>query len=296
MKYPEIYLLIIILLLLGCGRNKIETTLNENGDIIEKRFYNENDVLSKVIRYYDRDPSLEFKITYKKSEFDSIIYYYDNGNIFKKGKRDLNSQLLGKWDLFDRDGNKREIREFVVWNGKAQLNRTWFLNRSGDTLAWREEDEVFKQQEFIHDTLAVRYTTFNVFKFNKDTIKLNEPIRGVAYCYSPMLEEYNSEIRVIVDSENESFNSDYSNEDEISVQVFSNLEKDTSNQKWFRNIKKRNLKYTAIFGNWFESTGPKTIKGFIEEYAIGPFEDQDADSITSRTFFEKQIYVLDSID
>ena len=295
MKCLTTYLLILVLLLSSCAKNKVETTLNDNGDVIEKRYYDKHDSLSKIIRYYDRNPSLEFKVTFKESDFDSIIYFYDNGKVFKTGKRDLNSQLLGTWNLFDRDGNKREIREFFIWNGKAMLNRAWFLDKKGDTIAWRYEDDVFKQEEFLNDTLTVRHTSYNFFRFNKDTVRLNEPIRGVAYCFSPMLEDYDSEIRIIVDSENERFNSDFSNEDDISTQVFMNLEKDTSNQKWITNIKKRDWKYTAVFGNWFESSGIKTIRGYMEEFAIGPFKDKDADSITSRTFFEKQVVVLDSI-
>lgn len=250
----------------------------------------------KIIKYYDRNPKQEYRVTFKKKDFDSIIYYYDNGAVFKTGKRDLNSQLLGTWNLFDRNGNKREIREFFTVEGKAALNRAWFLDSKEDTIAWREDDIVFNQQEFMYDTLAQRYSTLNYFKFNKDTVKLNEPIRGVAYCFSPILEDYDSKIRVIMDSENGRFNSDFSNEDDIDLQVYFNLEIDTTNQKWFNNIKGRNLKYTAIFGDWFETTGHKTIKGYMEEYAIGPFKDRDADSITRRTFFEKQIFVLDSIE
>lgn len=296
MKVHKTILICFSLVFLNCKENKIETTLNEDGEIIEKKIYGEDNELSKTVEYYDRNPKQEYKITFKKKDFDSIIYFYDNGKVFKTGKRDLKSQLLGTWNLFDRDGHKREIREFVTYEGKAALNRAWFLSSEGDTLAWRDEDIVFNQKEFMYDTLAVRHTSYNFFKFNKDTIRLNEPLRGVAYCFSPLLEEHGSKIRVIVDSENNRFNSDYSNEDDISVQVYSNLEIDTSNQKWFSNIKGRNLKYTAIFGDWFETTGPKTISGYMEEYALGPFEDSDADSITSRTFFEKKIVVLDSVE
>lgn len=296
MKSTISIILIFAFCFSSCKENKVETTLNDEGEIIEKRIYNENDSLSKIIQYYNRNLQQEYKVTFKKKDFDSIIYFYDDGSVFKTGKSDLNSKLFGTWNLFDRDGNKREIREFVIYEGKTALNRVWFLNKEGDTIAWRDDDNVFEQKEFINDTLAVRHTSYNFFKFNKDTIRLNEPIRGVAYCFSPLLDEYNSEIRVIVDSENGRFNSDYSNEDDISVQVYLNLEKDTTNQKWFSDIKKSNYKYTAIFGDWFETAGPKTIKGYMEEVAIGPFEDRDSDSITSRTFFEKKIFVLDSIE
>ena len=296
MKVAKTILICLTLLFLNCSENKVETTLNENGDVIEKKIYDKNERLSKIIKYYDRNPGQEYKITLKKKDFDSIIYFYDNGIVFKTGKRDLNSQLLGTWNLFDRIGNKREIREFFTVEGKAALNRAWFLSAEGDTLAWRHEDIVFNQKEFMYDTLAVRHTSYNFFHFYKDTIRLNEPIRGVAYCFSPLLEDYGSEIRVIVDSENGRFNSDFSNEGDIDIQIFSSLEIDTVNQKWFRNIKERNLKYTAIFGDWFETTGPKTIRGYMEEFAIGPFEDKDADSITRRTFFEKKIIVLDSVE
>lgn len=295
MKMPNIIYVFFVLLFWNCGDNKVETKLNSDGDIIEKKIYDKNDRLFQIIEYYNENPNEKYKVTYKKTEFDSVIYFYKNGLVFKTGNQDLNSKLFGTWNLFDSDGNKREIREFVIYEGKTGLNRVWFLSPDGDTLAWRHEDILFDQEEFMYDTLAVRHTSYNFFKFNKDTIRLNEPLRAVAYCFSPLLKEHNSKIRVIVDSENNRFNSDYSNEDDIVIQVYSNLAIDTVNQKWFPNIKGQQLKYTAIFGDWFETTGLKTISGYMEEYAIGPFEYSEADSITNRTFFKKKIMVLDSI-
>src|SRR5690606_36289439 len=171
--------------------------------------------LLKIIEYYDTKQSPEYKLTFKNTDYDSVVYKYDNGQVFKTGKINLNSQVIGTWDLFDKKGNKREIREFYIYENKPILNRAWFLNEKGDTLAWREEENIFDQKEFVNDTLAVRNSSYNFFEFNKDTVDINEPIRGIAYCFSPRLEEYGSEIRVYLDTEKEKFNSDFSNEDDI---------------------------------------------------------------------------------
>ena len=290
-------IIIILFLIISCQENNTTITkLNDDGKIIEERIYDNNKNLLKIIEYYDRKPYTEYKITFKNKDFDSVVYKYDNGQIFKAGKLNLKSQVFGTWNLFDKNGNKREIREFFIYEGNPKLNRAWFLNTKGDTLAWREEDSIFKQKEFIHDTLAERSSSYIFFEFNKDTIRLNEPIRGVAYCFSPQLRDYGSEIRVFLDTEREKFNDDFSNIDEILQQGYYNLERDTFNQKWFADVKKENLKYIAVFGSWFDEPGPKLLRGYMEEYAIGPFKDSDFDSIVSRTFFEKKVYVKDTVE
>lgn len=288
---------IIILFLFSCQENnKIRTKLSDSGNVIEKRVFDNNGKLLKVIEYYDIKESPEYKITFKNTDYDSVVYKYDNGEVFKTGKLNLNSQVLGTWNLFDKKGNKREIREFYIYENKPILNRAWFLNEKGDTLAWREEENIFDQKEFVNDTLAVRNSSYIFFEFNKDTVDINEPIRGIAYCFSPRLREYGSEIRVYLDTEKEKFNSDFSNEDDILTQGYHNLERDTINQKWFPDLDKEDLKYVAVFGSWFEKPGPKILRGYMEEYAIGPFKDKTSDSITARTFFEKKVFVRDTVE
>ncbi|WP_066223390.1 hypothetical protein [Formosa haliotis] len=178
----------------------------------------------------------------------------------------------------------------------SRINRAWFLNKKGDTLAWRDQDSIFKQKEFINDTLGTRATDYNVFNFNKDTIYLNEPIRGVVYCNSRRIRDYDSQIRVFLHSESENFNSPFPNDSLIRTDHFENLETDSINQKWFTNIDPERYGHVAIFGAWFKNPGKKLLRGYMEEYSYGPFKEKEFDSITAKVYFEKTIYVKDTIE
>src|SRR5690606_25562218 len=96
----------------------------------------------------------------------------------KKGEQLKSNQKRGKWLLYDKEANLREVREWFPFEGDSRLNRIWHLNKGGDTLTWRNEDSIFQQKESIHDTVSRRATSWDVIYFNRDTIKLNEPIRG----------------------------------------------------------------------------------------------------------------------
>lgn len=282
--------IISIFTLISCQQTKTSETE------LKKEIFDKDNNLIQVIDFYEREPDAEYKITIKKEDYDSIIYKYDNGQVFKTGRVNSKSQVIGKWNLFDRKGNLREIREYFIYEKKPILNRVWFLGENGDTLVQRPETDVFNQKEFIHDTLGVKFSSDNYFKFNSDTISLGEPVRGFAFCYTPKLREYGSEIRVFLDTEKEKFNSDFSNSEEILKQGYNNLARDTFNQQWFDGITEENARYIAVFGSWFETPGDKVMRGYMEEYAIGPFNDRDADSLITKTFFEKRIYVKDTIE
>lgn len=269
-------LLIIIFLvstISSCTNNKTEKLTNE------------------TLEFYSTDSNQVYKRLVKETEFDSVFYYYKNGNVFKKGKSWKNGKPFGVWNLYSKNSELREIREWFVINGHSRINRVWFLDKKGDTIAWRNQDSIFKQKEFINDTLGIRYTNYNIIEFRKDTVELNEPIIAIAYLRSPQLEEKNSQTMVLIGKSKNNFNSDFSNENEVKLDTFYNLTIDKVNQKWFKGV---NQKYFTTFGYYFESPGKKIIKGYMLEYAIGKFEN-GMDSVTSKTYFEKNIYVKDSI-
>ena len=181
-------------------------------------------------------------------------------------------------------------------DGRSGINRVWFLDKEGDTIAWRYQDSIFNQKEFVGDTLHSRATDYIYFQFNKDTISLNEPIRGTAYCFSPRIKkELNSQTRVFLYTQDKDFNSPFPNDSLIRKKKFDNLKTDTINQKWFSDIEPENYGYVVVFGSWFESPGEKLLRGYLEEYSYGPFKRESTDSLTSRVYFEKRIYVKDTI-
>lgn len=246
---------------------------------------------NETLEFYKSNPNNVYRKLIKKTEFDSIFYFYKNGNVFKKGKSRKNGKPFGIWNLYSKDGKLREVREWFIINKHSRINRVWFLNKKGDTISWRNQDSIFKQKEFINDTLGIRSTSYNVIYFRKDTLEFNESLKAIAYLGSPLISEKNSQLIVLIGKSKNNFNSDFSNENEVKLDTFYNLTIDKVNQKWFPNVKQ---KYFVTFGYYFESPGEKLIKGYMLEYANGNFEN-GIDSLTSKTYFEKKIYVKDSI-
>lgn len=271
-------ILILSLISTACKENQSDNKLNEK------------------LEFYPDNKNLTFKKRVILENSDSLFYFYRNGQFFKKGKIQKNGKPFGIWNLYSRDGKLREIREWFVIDGHSRINRVWFLNKKGDTIAWRDQDSIFKQKEFVNDTLGTRATDYNVFDFNKDTIYLNEPIRGVVYCNSRRIREYDSQIRVFLHSESENFNSPFPNDSLIRTDHFENLKTDTINQKWFTDIDPERYGHVAIFGAWFKNPGKKLLRGYMEEYSYGPFKENEFDSITAKIYFEKTIYVKDTIE
>ncbi|MEM9078752.1 MAG: hypothetical protein AAGC43_17050 [Bacteroidota bacterium] len=246
---------------------------------------------NEVPEYYADNSKQLYKRKLKFKEYDSVFYYYDNGQLFKKGIQKKNGKRFGIWKLHSKNGNIREIREWFVIKGHSRINRAWFLDEKGDTLAWRHQDSIFDQKEFVHDTIGERATCYDLIYFRKDTLELDESLKAYAYFRSPLLDEQDSQAMVLIAKSKTNFNDDFSNEKEVELDTFYNLTIDTINQKWFRGVEK---KYFTVFGYYFDTPGEKLLRGYMLEYATGEFED-GIDSLTSKKYFEKKIFVRDTI-
>jgi hypothetical protein len=269
----RLLILFLVATILSCTNKKTEKLTNE------------------TLEFYSKKSNRVYRKLIKKTEFDSVFYYYKNGNIFKNGKSRKNGKPFGVWNLYSKNSKLREIREWFVIDGHSRINRVWFLNKKGDTISWRSQDSIFKQKEFINDTLGIRSTSYNVIHFRKDTVELSESMKAIAYLGSPLIRDKNSQLLVLIGQSKNNFNSDFSNEKEVKLDTFYNLTIDKVNQKWFKNVEQ---KYFTTFGYYFENPGEKTIRGYMLEYAVGNFE-KEIDSFTSKTYFEKIIYVKDSV-
>src|SRR5690554_2483434 len=186
----------------------------------------------ETLEYYPNKPKKIFKKTVHLSNFDSVYYYYDNGVLFKKGKQYKENEKFGNWELYDRESNLREIREWFTINGSSLANRAWNLNKNGDTIAWRIEDSIYKQDEFINDTIHFRNTIYDEIVFNRDSIKLNEPIRGYVEIFSSVIRDQPSNLRAFIAKEDTNYNYDFSNEKDAKFAKFNDLTIDSINQKW----------------------------------------------------------------
>jgi len=259
----------------------------------------------KYIEFYQRNPDQVFKKILEQKDYDSVFYYYDNGNLFKKGKQYGENQKFGNWNLYDKEENLREIREYFTIDSKSRINRVWHLNKKGDTISWRREDSIYKQKEFINDTLHHRRTNYDFIRFNKDTIKLNEPIIGTVQINSSLIRKDTSNSRVFIARHNSNYNKTFSNREKVKLITFNNLVTDVENQKWFPNVDKN--KFVA-FGYWYDSIGTYNLRGYYQQYSYGPFKNEDIykqalketgkelDSITTfGVYFEKTVVVIDSL-
>lgn len=227
---------------------------------------------NETIEYYPNNPKVIFKKKIHLVNFDSVYYFYDDGVLFKKGKQFKEKQKIGNWELYDRESNLREIREWFTIEGKSRVNRVWHLNKKGDTLAWRREDSIYKQKEFFNDTLYFRHTIYDDILFNKDTIELNEPLRAMVEVWSPSIRNHPANTRVILSRQEENFNYDFSNEKEIKLDTFYDLTIDIENQKWFPDS---DFNHIVVFGRWFDMPGEKIIRGYYQQYSTGPFDLQE---------------------
>lgn len=250
--------------------------------------------MNETIENYPKNSKAIFKKTIHLPDFDSVFYFYDNGIIFKKGKQYKYNQEFGIWKLYDKNSHLREIREWFVIEGKSQINRVWFLNKKGDTVTWRKEDNIFAQKEFKNDTLDFRNTTYNTFDFiTSDTIKNSEFYLAFANCGSPQLRDYNSKVKIVVDNTN-SLKKDFSNSTRIKLDTFYYAKIDKTHKAKFPGY---DLEKVVAFSGKFKKTGKKTIRGYLIEYTDQyPIENNKKAKAQVKTYFEKTIYVKDSME
>ncbi|MBE7646792.1 hypothetical protein F7644_12455 [Tenacibaculum finnmarkense genomovar ulcerans] len=271
MTKSNIYFILILSILISCN------TSTEN---------------IKTEYYGDSEKSI-YKKTIEFKDFDSIYIHYKNQSIFKKGKQYKNGKKFGIWNLYDIDSDLREIREYfyIKNHPERNINRNWFLNKKGDTIAYNKENIIYNQKEFYSDTLGHRNTSYDKIMFlTKDTISISEFYLAYAHCASPLLRDFDSKIKVIVDNTNKLKNN-FSNIDSIKLDTFQYAKIDTIHNANFGSY---DLNKTAAFSGKFKTSGKKTIRGLMIEYT-DQYIDKNGELAyaESQTYFEKEIYVKD---
>lgn len=132
-------------------------------------------------------------------------------------------------------------------------------------------------------------------ELNNDTVLENSYLKGLVTLTKPRFTGKNSEIVVVIEDSLEILKYDLSNERETFFAVFTNLECDTINRKYFP---KYDPTKTAAFGKKMEKEGSHKIRGYVMEYygiELGPNYDITSDSLTDqkhKIYFEKEITVL----
>ncbi len=245
------------------------------------------------LNYYANSNKLIQTKRVKFQIFDSVYYYNKNKSIFKKGKQHKNGQKFGVWKLYGADSKVKEIREWFCINGKSQINRNWFIGNDGDTIAYNRAKHLYSKTQFIGDTLGFRNSCYDKFVFlTNDTIKVNEFYLAFAHCGSPLLRDFDSKIKVIVDNTN-SLNNDFSNINSVKLDTFQYAKIDTIHKADFGSY---DLNKIAAFSGKFKNPGKKTLRGLMIEYSDKYIDTNGEIAYAeSKTYFEKEIYVKDTI-
>lgn len=235
-----------------------------------------------AVEYYE-----DYSLKQVKLIDNKLKVFYRNGNLFKEGFVDENEKPKGEWYYYTLEGKISEMREFNNFSGDVHLNRFVYFRGDSDVIFMEKDPNfnVYNQKEFIGDTLPYNIGFYTEFELGKDTVRLNEPWSAAASRYYLSFPEENTNIVVILGN----FNKDFSNIAEVKKDTFYNLLVDVENQKWFP---EHNPESTVVFGQWFKTVGEKTIRGYLTEY----YEIESGFNKESRVFFEKKLYVKDSID
>ncbi len=268
----RLFFVILYILIVSCN-NKKESFLKDG----VSRGYDKKGNLTTVHNFKNGkfvDTSTFYRVNgsvrMRKIWIDSIyhkeILYNKSGIIKAMGNMNDDDLKIGKWSFF-KEGKLNFIREYKIIRGKEYLNQQWQLNEKGDTIY--ESSKYFKIQALT------------------DTINKGEAFLGAAFLRSHFFKGKPSEILICLPkNETENFNEDFSNEKEILLDTFYNIQHDIKNQKNFEGHSKP---YSAAFGKWFKTTtGKKNIRGFIEEY----YKEKDSVKST-KMYFDIPIYIQD---
>lgn len=292
----------ILLTIASCGdHEQVIKEFYPSGNVRLEKHYDKGNWLEQTLNFYDAPGSKIFKSIYHKVDFDSVVYYYDNGKIFKTGLQDKTGKSFGKWNYYTREGFLSNTKEFFIVNnsfGKGDiLNQVWYYDRKGDTMFYgNNKFNIFKQKEFEGESAGEKTSIFVRFFYDPsgDTLSIAQPLKGIAEDGYPFWEKKNSESYIVLAKEKFNFNKDFSNEKEVKLDTFYCLEKDKVNKGV---MAKANQRHTVVFGRWFDTPGKKILRGYmVEEYKRKSTTDDSIVRKTRRTYFEKEIFVKDTVD
>lgn len=291
MKKRNSILLMITLLgiiFFSCNKREEEKHYFPSGNLN----YIKEDSLSTF--YYDTIGNIIYKKIFQFKTYDSIVFYYKNGNIFSHGKEDKEGRKFNNWNKYTLEGHLSETTEYFIIGNKAISNRFWFFNEKGDTIWYATKFNRYNQKEFVNDTLGAKNSTMIPFKiFSKDTINISEPFTASVICNSPLGRENNSQIIMLLAKEEHNFNDHFSNESQVKLDTFYNLMIDKQNRVNFNiGTDKDGYRYIVAFGRWFEKPGKKKLRGYmLEFFNYKSINNQPLKRAERRVYFEKEIYV-----
>lgn len=292
-------LFIVSIFLNSCQSEVVETKYFYDSGNLKELHLSESGKLNKTVYYYDNEESSIKKEKFLKADYDSLIYYYENGKIFKLGTEDKGNQRFGIWNYYTKEGYLSNSREYFIinnsWGTGSWLNQTIYFNSKGDTMFYgNNKFNIYDQKDFSEESEGEKTSIFVRFHKNvADTISIAESFSGIAEDGAPFWASKNSESFIVLAKEKYNFNKDFSNEAQVKLDTFYCLEKDKNNKGI---LPEANQRHTVIFGRWFDTPGEKILRGYmIERYKRKSTKNDSITGETRRTYFEKKIYVKDTL-
>jgi len=266
-----IIILFICFILFSCKKEK-NKEFYKNGNLKAIHYGSKEKIDSSIYYFEKNDNSIHYKKYYLNDTIYKKIYHFNNV-IQSKGYVDSLDNHIGKWYFYNSTGKLVLINEYLNISGEEYLNQSWKI---------KEKDTLFEQSKFVE------------FLFNKDTIRLNEPLRAAGYLRTGLFGS-NSDFYILLSKGYESkYEKNFINEKLIKIDTFLSLKFDTINQVYFN--KKFNPKKIVSFGKWFKTTGDKVVRGIgVEHYREKLPESDSIINKVNKTYFEKKVYVLDSV-
>ncbi|QXP53587.1 hypothetical protein [Cellulophaga sp. HaHa_2_1] len=113
---------------------------------------------------------------------------------------------------------------------------------------------------------------------------VNEPVKVIAVLVYPEFAEKESQIYVALEMNgDEPLKKDLSNEFDIDIEIFANLEIDSLNQKFVQSKDKR---HSAVFGKTFTKSGINTFRGYVWDFYGFELMDSIIPSQSRKYYFE----------
>ncbi|NAS12672.1 toxin-antitoxin system YwqK family antitoxin [Poritiphilus flavus] len=205
------------------GNVKSKTSFSSGKKTVFQYFKNHKDTVEIIYRY--QDDSLKH-----------MMHYHSNGNLRKIGKLYLDSLKIGKWKFYERDGNLKDIREYLLIDGKSYLNQRWIFNVDGDTIGG------------------------NYFELKmKDTIAQGQGNRFHFFLKEPLF-SYKSESYVLMPKEGQKVEKDFSNQYSIEWDTINSI-----GTKYRFNEELRVRNHDIILDAFAKEKGKMNLRGIIVE-------------------------------
>lgn len=272
-KLKRIIFILIPLAICSCTtNNQIEKEYDKNNNLKLIKFYGDDDIIDSTHFYTDK--KIDEKLYNKNDSISYLVNIGKKGKTLSEGKiANKKSDLkLGKWKFYKKKGVERVV-EYVKLNNKSNINQIWEINK--------------KTRDTIQDKGVYLKTYF------KDTIKVNDTLRMRFYLYQPLM-SYNSDILLVLSEDEKEIYNDFSkifNEDRDTLESLKN--DGIPHPEIPKEVPKN---HNINFGITFKETGNKILKGYVAEYISVGNKDTISNRDEFRIFFQKKIYVKDSIN